>query len=467
MKKKLIVAAATILLIAICAVCFVACNPYKWKGIGGGDPDATAESNGGYVVKQGNYLYFINGYAGYDGDNTFGTPQKNAIVRAELDADGAVKNDTAKVVVPKLVHNSADGGFAIFKDWIYYATYNSDKDKNGTASTTKMDFMRTKIDGSATQRIAQINSRTMPYFFTENRILYFDSDQSVINYIDFSGMPKSKSVDNGKGAVAGVLAEHVSTVVWDYAVDKAFYVKTLDGTTDSYKNYNEIHSITFDGKTDKVLATENTFVANDTDPNADSLHVYKYSLVDIYPEQDDVTLYYSKTYMYGSSSSSTQDAGTFCAKASDIKNTEKMLKTTALTSLYPLGYEEGAFSGSSWYDGNSETPIPVEVTGSSTTIHYVDQKNGIIYYSASSSASELDKISYKGEGNADIVIAESMKIDELKLEFIGDRLYFFATSDDNWMHTINFLTFEKTDADGEKIESAYIGVGRPEEEEDK
>ena len=90
-----------------------------------------------------------------------GTPVKQSIVRSELNEDGSVNNATTKVVVPKIIYNSsAKGGFAIFGEWIYYATPNNDRDKNGTASTTDTDFMRTKIDASVTQRLGKINTRS-------------------------------------------------------------------------------------------------------------------------------------------------------------------------------------------------------------------------------------------------------------------------------------------------------------------
>ena len=83
MKKKILSAIAATLILAVCIVCLVACNPYKMDAIGGGDASAKVESNGGYVVKQGNYVYFINGYVGADADATWGAATKQGIVRAE------------------------------------------------------------------------------------------------------------------------------------------------------------------------------------------------------------------------------------------------------------------------------------------------------------------------------------------------------------------------------------------------
>ncbi|MCQ2602486.1 MAG: hypothetical protein MJ193_01020, partial [Clostridia bacterium] len=177
-KKRIFGLIALVLTVAVLATVLVACNKYEWASIGGGDANAATLSNGGYYVEQGNYAYFINGYdagtTGDDGivqdvDNSWGKPVKNAIVRVNINADGTYDNASAKVVVPKQIYNEyKEGGFAIFGEWIYYATPNNDKDKNGKASTTHTDFMRTKIDGSVTQLIATINSRSTEYLFTPN-----------------------------------------------------------------------------------------------------------------------------------------------------------------------------------------------------------------------------------------------------------------------------------------------------------
>ncbi len=464
MKKKLFSALATILIITTCIVCLVACNGYENDAIGGGDSSAPVESNGGYVVKQGNYVYFINGYVGADADASWGSAEKQGIVRAEV-KDGKIDNSTAKVLVPKSIYNSSvNGGIAIYGEWVYYATPNTDKDKNGTASTTNTDFMRTKIDGSVTQLIGTIGTRSAEYFFTSSRVYYYTN--SAIKYIDFSDMKTNKDIDDGKGANKGTLASSVTSVVWDYDCDEIFYVTSAD-SEDSYKNYNNLCAVNVDGSNQRTLATYNTY----TQDTSDQANVYEFSLIDMYVESDgSATLYYTKT----AGSSSTAD-GLFCAKANEIgdKSKEKLLNKSANTTLFPLGYEDGALAYNSdkvycWYNGtNAENPN--QVTTTSQTVWKVDAQDGVAYFTETSSAGKLYKISYKdAKDNATIVIEEGIKTDWLVLDFVGDDFYFFASNDDNYMHTINLKTFDKnaTDEDGELIGSTYIGVGRVESEEE-
>lgn len=453
MKKKLFSVFAAVLVLVLCIAALVACNPYKADSIGKGDSDATVESNGGYVVKQGRFVYFINGFVGESADNTWGAATKQGIVRAEI-KDGKVDPKSAKLVVPKSVYNSSNvGGIAIHGEWIYYTSVNTDKDKSGTASTVNTDFMRTKTDGSVTQLIGTIGTRSAKYIFTKSRVLYYTNN--TIGFIDFSKM-NDKATDKGNGAVKGTLAENVENVVWDYATDSIFYVQTAP-SEDSYKNYNNLCTIKADGSGQKVLATQNTFVAEGKDPVQDQLNVFKYSLVNMYVEENgDCTLYYTKSHTLNSSSVSD---GLFMAKASDVKGTQKLLNTIASTTLVPLGYEEGALAYNSdsvycWYNG-VEKENPVQVTSKSQTIWKVDKAKGVVYYTASSSAKSISKISYReAKDNAAVIMKEGIKTDWLVLDFVGNDFYFFASDDDNYLHTVNLETFDK---DAEDAASTYIG----------
>lgn len=453
MKKKLFSVFAAVLVLVICIAALVACNPYKADSIGSGDSSAAVESNGGYVVKQGRFIYFINGYVGESADNAWGAATKQGIVRAEI-KDGKVDPTSAKLVVPKSVYNSSTaGGIAIHGEWIYYTSVNTDKDKTGTASTVNTDFMRTKTDGSVTQLIGTIGTRSAKYLFTTSRVLYYTDN--TIGYIDFSGM-NDKATDKGKGAVKGTLAENVENVVWSYDTDAIYYVQTAP-SEDSYKNYNNLCTIKADGSGQKVLAKQNTFVAEGKDPVQDQLNVFKYSLVNMYVEENgDCTLYYTKSHTLNSESKSD---GLFMAKASDVKGTEKNLNTIASTTLVPLGYAEGALAYNAhsvycWYNG-VEKENPVQVTTTSQTIWKVDKAKGVVYYTASSSAKSISKISYReAKDNAAVIMEEGIKTDWLVLDFVGNDFYFFASDDDNYLHTVNLETFDK---DAEDAASTYIG----------
>ena len=463
MKKKLILVFAVIALVAVLTSCLVACNKgFKWHSVGGGDATAEVESNGGYVVKQGDYIYFLNGYVGLDDNNDFGTPVKQSIVRVNL-VNGVPDNSTAVVVVPKSVYNtSTKGGFAIHGEWIYYVTPNYDRDKSDNKSTINSDFMRTKIDGSATQKIATINTRGSEYFFAPSRVWYYTN--STLSYIDFSGMKNSGDVTDGKGVKKGSIDATISSVVWDYSLDRIFFTRD-NKDENSTLTYNELCSVKVDGSDEKVLATVDTYLADGEERN--QRQAYTFALVGIYAEADGAaTIYYTKSYTI----SSTNNEGLYMNKvADDFKANEKHLTTNAPSTLYPLGYAEGVLAYNSasvycWYNGDNAND-PLVVTDSSKKVWFV--RDGYAYYTDSSSASTLYKIAYKEAANTQAIFTESMKVDCLALDFVGDNFYFFATSDNNYIHYIDYLTFNK---DAEDAKSTMIGIyldsEKPEEDEE-
>lgn len=476
MNKKLFVSIiALVALVAIFATLFTGCNSFKWNSVGGGEPNADVESNGGYFVKQGKYVYFINGYDTAEIiDNTFGTPVKNSIVRAEIGADGKYTNFV--VVVPKQVYNqNANGGFAIFGEWIYYATPNNDLDKNGVASTTHTDFMRTKIDGSATQLIATINSRSSEYLFTESRILFKDANGSTINYIDFSEMKNDGNSSSKAGVKGGTLAENVETVVWDMNCDYIYFTETVTGDT-SYEFCNTLNAIKIDGTEEKkVLADKLTYLEEAEKENYFeyfATKVFSFSLLDMVVENDGVVLYYTKSNFVGSQEES---CGLFVNKVAlggnFDKATEKQIsKNSSITTIYPLGYEDGALVtiSSNVYLANSADEITTDQTpviGRAATIQTIH--NGKVYYT-DSTGGQVYVINLDGTGNEAVAYTAGFNAKWLNLEFFatGDQLLFvyFDSNDYNYIHVADILTVDNgedtemigiiNDADKEAIEKA-------------
>ncbi|MEG2540665.1 MAG: hypothetical protein RSB59_02675, partial [Clostridia bacterium] len=479
MNKKhfKVIALAVVLVLSLTTL--VACNNYKWDSIGGGNPDKASVSNGGYVVEQGEYIYFINGFVGDVTDNEWGKAVKQSIVRAKRDAEGNVINSTVKIVVPKVISNkSVNGGFAIFGNWIYYATPNTEEDKAGKPSTTHTDFMRTSLDAKTTQRIGTINSREAEYFFTPSRVFYFLN--KTISYIDFSGMKGNKPINDGKGAVGGTLAENVENVLWKYdssylagqgaeVTDYIFYTQTLTGDN-SFEAYNNTYAVKYDGSGLKTLITKDTFLtqAEKDDIKASPSNVYKYQnkiatvqLNDIFVEADgNATLYYSKKHKINEEAFDT--ACLYMAKFNfatgelDI-TTEKQLTVLATTFIYPLGYAVGAIAVTggdfTLYDGNAAHGKAPAVLASGNTIQTVIA--GTVYFTASG-ATELSAIKlpewnetdskWVSPENAKKVIGEPIKADWLKLEFIGTKFYFVNTKY-SYVQFIDMATFNPDDKD--------------------
>lgn len=177
------------------------------------DTTYTVHGNGGMAVQYGNYVYFINGYAGYDDtdgkQNTWPNVVKGGLYRAELSGekgengeftlgytagahtdglqfvadeveDGAgEKADAVKVqrIAPKRIGTNgyANGGIFLYDDWVYFASPNNEKSKAGTVQSTLTDFFRARLDGSDVQKIYTTAkaSDSSPYaFYKYNGAVY-------------------------------------------------------------------------------------------------------------------------------------------------------------------------------------------------------------------------------------------------------------------------------------------------------
>ncbi len=457
-RNRMIALIALVIVLAVAATVLAACNVYEWDGIGMGDSSADVVSNGGYYVEQGKYVYFINGYVGSVDSNEWGSAFKQSIMRAEKNDDGTINNDTAKVVVPLSIYNSyADGGFAVYGDWIYYATPNTSKDSSGNASTTHTDFMRTRTDGEVTQRIGTVASRSSQYLFTPTRILYM-TDSSTVRYFDFTGMSTDKSVDDGKGASSGVLIENASSVLWGYdsersasqgvtVSDYVFYTETPTGD-DSYRHYNKLCAVRYDGSDRQVLATYDTFFGENDGPESYE-KIFTYTLSDLcYVSDAEVTLYYTKSVYEGGTSASrglymntatVQDGKlVFSAQA------ETKLLETAPSSYFSLGGEKGilAVSDRKVYlvdadnKGYTDANLIIDA-GEDVTVQAVI--DGYVYYTDSDGALyRINLVAGVGDSsNVRTVIASGVKTDALALDFSGNRIVWFNEDDYSYVYYLD------------------------------
>ena len=479
MNKKKICAVAVVVVVLVAAIfVLTACNKYKWDSIGAGDSAGTVVSNGGYYVEQGGYAYFINGYVGDNDANDWGTPYKQSIMRAELNADGTVNNATAKVVVPKSIYNqSTSGGFAIYGDWIYYATPNNDEDTTGTASTTHTDFMRTKTDGSVTQLIGTINSRSSNYLFTPTRVLFSTDSNATVYYFDFSGMKENKSLSNRKGVTEGVLIENATSVVWGYDLsreagagaqvsDYIFYTEKLTDDSNSYEFYNKLCCVRYDGSDRRVLLDNTSFLAEGDNYLNTPEKVFNFTLSKLFYESgNEVTLYYTKSVeINGSATSVGLYLNTFTLDGGLGAAGEKKLTENSSTTFFPMGKAEGILlqSNSKYYlvTGTGADDIKLSdgrvVIGVSSTVQAVI--DGYVYYTDANALYRinLDAAATGGSPNAERIIAAGVKTDWLALEFVdkGDNalLFYFDTEEYTYTSYVVLTAF-----DGEELTPVMIG----------
>ena len=268
MKKRHI----PLLICLLLALCFAltGCgddNLSKVSIAGTQDTAYTVHSNGGGAVQYGNYVYFINGYAGYEDakgkQNTWPKVVKGGLYRAQLTGEGYTneatgakefaiqKNDGAALefvsvtgkdntgkdtdvvsvqrIAGKRIGTSGykQGGIFIYDNWLYFASPNNEKNKKGTVQTTKTDFYRMKLDGSQTERVYTTkktgNEASAYAFYKYDDAVYLVAQDGT----DLVSVRMGKKVGKKK-----TIAQNITSVLLPYS--QTYYKGMNENTPDHF-----------------------------------------------------------------------------------------------------------------------------------------------------------------------------------------------------------------------------------------
>ena len=436
MRKRIVSLIVAALLLVCVLGAFCACESYKADPIANpGNKNAVVESNGGLVVKQGDYLYFVNGYSDYlstsGKDNWFGNVVKGAIVRVSY--NGGALGDDYTIVVPKSVMaSSANVGFSIFGEWIYYVSPSAEEDRSGAVQTDTLQFLRTKLDGTDTQLILEWDNTSVQYKYTASALVYYDSAENEIYSKDLSAK-KFKASDKGTCIAEKVSSVHfIKNETYDPAVTEtpiADYVLYTKNSEETYENTNTLFAVDPLGKDTKTVISPDKFTSG------------KYSVSVLASSVDDgkLAIYYTKSTYVGTSSSGTV-VGTYAYRFADKKLTfvetnEVKLSSSELSSLSPLGYSAG-----------------IVKTGSNAVIYYTDKpavsygelslstlltvQNGYFYYLNSDNVIQYYPLDKAGNAHYAYTTGEKVMTSFTGAEYFGGYLYFIQDDDYDYMARI-------------------------------
>lgn len=207
--------------------------------------NAPVESNGGFAVKKGNWIYFINGTQYYTASNEYGDAVRGSLMRISQANFDAGKFTQAEIVVPQLfVAQDYDAGIFIYGDYVYFATPTTDKDvETGETQRTSIDFKRAKLDGSETMKgyyfRLQNNTSNYRYVADKNGVVYclYEEDTTLKSYNTVTG----ENTVLVKGATSSF---YYDTDVTDPKVYYTMAVsKGLDTDNPSTMDYNELYCV--------------------------------------------------------------------------------------------------------------------------------------------------------------------------------------------------------------------------------
>ena len=250
-KKILALAMATTLI----AAAFAGCKDDSYKGDAISYVKGEVTSNGGFVVEEGNYVYFINGQENYTANNEYGEVVKGALMR--VDKADFEKGDFTKVktIVPSLfVAQNFDAGIYIYDGSVYYATPTTDKNLSGQVENSWLDFKRAKLDGSAAPEdyFFRLSSNSAKYRFVK------DNGKVYCLYED-GGALKSYNVSTKKTTT---LVKNASSFYYDttnaesplvyYTMNVVVDAETDKATT---ADYNQVYCVSASATVKQVNAS--------------------------------------------------------------------------------------------------------------------------------------------------------------------------------------------------------------------
>ncbi|MDE6614151.1 MAG: hypothetical protein K2K24_01445 [Clostridia bacterium] len=410
-----------ILCLAICMAVgvFAACDS-KYGPIGTTEfKDSEVVNNGSLVVKQGRYLYYVNGMDATSNitkpsDNAFGKASvKGSIMKSEIKDDGSLGE--TNVVVPKMFYTSAtNGGFYVYGEWIYYLSPSTKTDNKSNVLTSQLVAFRTKIDGTKTQEIATLKSNSTQYVFTDRAFIYYEDN--TLNKVAYDNSKVEKK--------ATKLAEEVSSILFTQKTSTIFFIKSSEDNT--RRNNNMF--VCVNGEV-KEITTDTTY------PNsANNLsEQFTYALVS-YDVKENV-LFYTKAKNSNDASKTTETYGyKFGDDFSFDASKEKKFAVSALSSIVNLGFDKGVMDTSAatltLYKplANSanlnDTQTLATLSSTGAKIVKIDEKE--MYFVLSNS---LWKIAYMDkDAIVDKVSEEAINSSWLSISVIDDYMYYIENT---------------------------------------
>ena len=232
-------------------------NSYKSAKLTG-DTSGDVSSYGGFAVKKGSYVYFINGRENNTADNTFGKPVKGSIMRISASDFSARNYSSAETVVPHIAYSgNYNSGLYIYEDKIYYATPSTEKNSDGEVQNTTLAFKSTNLDGTGTMKDYYVqysnNSVEYRYVLGEDKVVYLVYVATSEDYYGTGASYTNIHSVNTQTGVNTLLAYNVDSVMFDsnditnsrvYYTMKVTDYKTQNATANT--KYNQVWTVTAD-----------------------------------------------------------------------------------------------------------------------------------------------------------------------------------------------------------------------------
>ncbi|MBO5910076.1 MAG: hypothetical protein J6Q15_01060 [Clostridia bacterium] len=419
------------------------------------DTSRASNGNGGMVVTQGDYVYFVNGYNPYSvltKDNLTKKFDIGGLYRAKLNSNGELDyTEDGSLSSAERISSHLTGfestSLYIFGNHIYYATPITDVDKKGNLQTSQLEFRRVSITGGDTQKLYQskvdADSVKYEFYYADGKVYLMINEDGTLKRVTCTG---KVSVNEVATNIASLALPRDSYDVFDsYSYKNIFYTKTNDDGKIEIYNYNIVSNREEYKKT--------------TDYKTCELLDYKFGHVYYKASNNDYPNY---TYFYRIDA--TKNAITSLAE-------EKLTSNKDYTDLYFLENETDGYivqsSDKTYYlsynSGNVSAPIVV----ADEKIEIMASRNSYMYYKIGNDIKRISYYDLKTQGSAEeetILTLENMKTYSYDID--DNNLYVYATSGSNtYLYSIKVSNIMEEDDYEAKLLGVYKEGDVPEKDE--
>ncbi len=427
------------LLLCIVTLGLSGCGKSKTEKI---DTSIASNGNGGMVVTQGDYVYFVNGYKPYSTFTKENLDQKfnvGGLYRAKLNSNGQFNyNENGSIEDAEKISSHLVGfestSLYVFGNHIYYSTPVAEVNKKGELKTAKLEFRRVSISGGSTQKLyetsADASKVDFEFYYADGNVYLVVNEDGILKTVRCTNKVSVKKIAEGITSLA--LSRDSYDVFDNDSCQNIFYTKTnADGKIEIY-NYN--------------LVTGREEYKKTTDYKTCELVDYKFGHL-YYKASGNEALSY--TYFYRVDA--TKNAITSLSA-------EKLTSNKDYTDMYFLDNETDGYifqsSDTTYYVNYTSNGKALPIGEGKLEIMAI--KNAYIYYKDSNDIKRISYYDLKTKGSAEeetVLTVEGIQIYDYDID--DNNLYVYATSGSNtYLYSINVDNV----AVGESFEKKLLGV---------
>ena len=458
-KKLLII--ITALALSASALIFGGCD-YTAKGLEGDYQSGEVTSQGGWVVRKGKYVYFINGMttAPTDADgntvayeNKYGDAVRGALMRVSVEEMDKGDYSKAETVVPLLfVASDYTSGIFIYGDYVYYATPTTAKNLEGKVEANYVDFKRSRLDGSETMKDYYFRSSdaSAEYRFVEVDGVVYCLHMNGSDLYSFN-TNTNKDTLLVKNASSHVF--HKTDLSDPYVYYTMSVTQDIDQTTSVTESYNQVYRVRADATYELDKKTASYTVKDGTNEYAYSYTFDKDSLEKQAKEDEDNDFDAGKieTYPYVNLGQAVLDGVGKKDESTQYNHSEKTPYAPDGYTYTLIGYENDGLYYRRQYVGGTGS------TGESGWTFYLADASFDAQWDAVTGNAQTNAADFGGAN--EVISVTTTNVSSSSLFYVKDGVHYYLYLNGSNIVRVKIGTNASGKADGSVAEEVTVAKG--------